>query len=154
MTPRLALLALCLVLPAMAAEAPPVTGAEPAPAAETAPAAEAEPAAPASGPLAFAEALDACTAAQFEAPHPFMRGFTIQHKLIGPRDGSCQYTQSMPGDMTMECALSDEGKKALGDEFRAQAEGRMSGSTAKQPVWTSDCEIVAKDGKRTPLQGG
>ncbi|MFY2764730.1 hypothetical protein [Arenimonas sp. MALMAid1274] len=103
--------------------------------------------------LAFAEAVQACEAATFESPHPFMRGFIIPHRIVGPADGKCVYSQGMPGDMRMECSLSEEGQAALAAEFREQAAGRMSGSTAKQPVWAKECSIIGKDGKATPMGG-
>ncbi len=86
--------------------------------------------------------------------HPFMRGFTIVHTITGEAGGGCAYSQTMPGDMRMECQLSESGRSGLAGEFREQAKGRMSGSTSAQPAWTSECEIVGKDGKRTPMSGG
>ncbi|HQZ32650.1 MAG TPA: hypothetical protein PLG89_12415 [Arenimonas sp.] len=105
-------------------------------------------------PAAFAEALEGCIAASHSAPHPFMKGFTIEHAITGEADGACAYSQTMPGDMRMECRLTEAGRSGLAGEFRQQAQGRMSGSTGAQPAWTSECEIVGKDGKRTPLSGG
>ncbi len=102
-------------------------------------------------PAAFAESLDTCTPASHQAPHPFMKGFTIEHRITGESDGHCDYSQTMPGDMRMECRLTAEGRAGLVAEFREQAQGRMSGSTSSQPAWTSECEIVAKDGKRIPI---
>lgn len=139
MKPALMMLAVLMAAPALAAEPAP---ASPAAAAEIA------------DPAAFAGALEACTASSHAAPHPFMKGFTIQHSITGETDGSCGYSQTMPGDMRMECRLSDAGRSGLAGEFREQAQGRMSGSTGQQPAWTRECEIVAKDGKRTPLSGG
>lgn len=103
---------------------------------------------------AFADALDACTVATHEGPHPFVRGFTIQHRIVASSDKGCEYTQTMPGDMHMACLLSDAGRAGLAEEMRRQAGGKLSGSTSQQPAWTSECEIVTKDGKRMPMQGG
>lgn len=119
------------------------------------PALAADPAtAPAADPAAFAVALEACTAARHAAPHPFMKGFEIEHTIAGERDGACAYSQTMPGGMRMECRLSDAGRSGLATEFREQAAGRMSGGTGKQPAWTAECEIVTKDGARSPMGGG
>ena len=109
------------------------------------------PDAPEARHLAFAAALDACVPATHQTPHPFVRGFVIEHAITGENDGRCDYTQSMPGNMHMACRLTDAGRAGLAKEFRELAEGRMSGGTGQQPVWTADCEIVAADGKRTPM---
>lgn len=116
----------------------------PAGAAETAPAEIADPA-------AFADALDGCAPSTHAAPHPFMKGFVIQHAIAGEKDGACAYSQTMPGDMRMECGLTEAGRRDLAAEFREQAQGRMSGGTGKQPAWTAECDVVAKNGKRTPM---
>ncbi len=101
----------------------------------------------------FAEAVASCRPASHSGPHPFMKGFTIEHTIRGEVDGACGYTQSMPGGMTMECALSDAGREGLAEEFRQQAEGRLSGGTSRQPGWTRECEIVDNAGKRSPMGG-
>lgn len=120
------------------------TAGEPAPAAPE----------PGAADRAFAEAIEACRAASHQAPHPFMRGFTIEHVVAGEQDGACAYSQTMPGEMRMECKLSKEGRAGLAAEFLAMAEGRMSGSTASQPAWAAECEILTKDGKRLPVGKG
>lgn len=97
---------------------------------------------------AFAERVAACEAASHQSPHPFMRDFTIEHAVTGETDGTCGYTQSMPGGMRMECALSEAGREGLAAEFREMAEGRMSGSSQEKKAWTGECEIVTADGKR------
>jgi hypothetical protein len=119
-------------------------------------AAETEAQAPATiaDPAAFADALQACTASSHTAPHPFMKGFVIEHAIAGEQDGACAYSQTMPGEMRMECKLSEAGRSGLAGEFREQAQGRMSGSTGAQPAWTGECEIVDKAGKRSPMSGG
>lgn len=104
-----------------------------------------------SDPAEFADALEGCTLATHGAPHPFMRSFTIEHAITGGNDEACLYSQTMPGGMHMECRLSQAGRRGLATEFREQAQGRMSGGTGEQPAWTSECEIVGKDGKRTPM---
>ncbi len=100
---------------------------------------------------AFAEAVAVCQPSNHAGPHPFVKGYTIEHAVTGETEGSCRYTQSMPGDMMMECALSSAGREGLAQEFRLQAKGQMSGGTSSQPEWTRECEIVDKNGKRTPL---
>ncbi len=127
------------------------------PAAETTVApAEAVPgdAAPGAGERAFATALLGCSAATHSGPHPFVKGFVIEHAITGETDGVCAYSQTMPGQMHMECKLSVDGRAGLAAEFREQAEGRMSGGTGSQPAWSRECEIVTKDGKRMPMQSG
>lgn len=103
----------------------------------------------------FATALDACTAATLEAPHPLMRSFTITHTVGGEKDGVCVYEQTMPGKMTMICAFTPEGRKALAEELRRTAkEGRMTGSSkAAPPGWMKECEIAMPSGKRVPAAG-
>ena len=102
----------------------------------------------------FAAAIEACTAATHQGKHPFVASFTIEHRIDGEVDGACAYQQTMPGGMRMECKLTDEGRAGLAEEFRRLADGKMSGSTGQQPAWTRDCEIVTKDGKRSPMQSG
>jgi hypothetical protein len=136
----------CLVLGLIAGAASPEPPAEPV-------AAPAE-SAPGAGERAFAEALIDCTVATHQSPHPFVKGFTIEHAIAVETDGRCGYRQTMPGEMRMECRLSVDGRAGLAAEFREQAEGRMSGGTGAQPAWTSECEIVTKDGKRMPMQSG
>lgn len=108
----------------------------------------------AADPAAFADAIAACTPATRSEPHPFVKGFTIEHAIAGEAEGRCAYSQTMPGGMSMQCALGEEGRTGLAQEFRDQAEGRMSGGTGQQKPWTADCEIVTADGKRLPMQGG
>ncbi|KAA2284471.1 hypothetical protein [Arenimonas fontis] len=103
--------------------------------------------------LAFADAMDACAAATHQGPHPFVPGFVIEHVVAGEDEaGRCPYSQTMPGGMRMECALSGEGRAALAREFREMAEGRLQGGTADQPAWTGECELVLPDGKRQPMR--
>lgn len=102
----------------------------------------------------FADALEACSVATHQGPHPFVRGFTIEHRIVAATEAGCEYTQSMPGEMRMECLLSESGRAGLAEEVRRQAEGTLSGSTANPPAWSAECEIVTKDGKRLPMQGG
>lgn len=101
--------------------------------------------------LAFADRVEACEAATHQSPHPFVRGFTIEHSVSGLDGDACGYRQSMPGGMHMECRLSESGRAGLAREFREMAQGRMSGSTGEQDAWTRECEIVTADGKRLPV---
>lgn len=144
----------CLALGLVAVTAYAVS---PEPPAEASTGASAEPVkdgAPGAADRAFAEALVGCRPARHEGPHPFVKGFVIEHQITGETDATCAYTQSMPGGMTMDCKLSSEGRAALAAEFREMAEGRMSGGTASQPSWSRECEIVTQDGKRMPMQSG
>lgn len=135
-----------LLAPALALAAAQET--QPAPSTDT-PATEA-----AADGLAFAASLEACVVASHQSPHPFVSGFVVEHQISGIEDGHCGYSQTMPGDMRMECKLSEAGRHGLAAEFREMAAGRMSGGTGEQPAWTRDCEIVTADGKRMPLGKG
>ena len=53
---------------------------------------------PAAANLAFAAALEACVPASHQSPHPFVRGFVIEHSISGMDDQLCGYSQTMPGD--------------------------------------------------------
>jgi len=112
-----------------------------------------DPPAPGEDPAAFADALAACEPAALRIPHPLVRPFFVVHTVHGEKDGRCRYDQTMPGDMTMECAFTPEGRKAMVEEIRKLAgDAILQGSTkGPQPAWTKDCEIVTKDGTRTPF---
>ena len=136
-----------VLLPSLAFAGPAQTPATQAPpAAASAPAAD-----PAAANLAFAAALEACVPASHQSPHPFMRDFVIEHSISGMDDQLCGYSQTMPGDMRMECKLDEPGRVGLAAEFRELAEGRMSGGTGEQPAWTGGCEVITADGKRMKL---
>lgn len=107
----------------------------------------------ATGPAAFATDLSACSPAAFNSPHPLVPGFEAAHLIEGERAGACRYTQTMPGDMHMECGFTEAGREAYAAEFEKMAAGQMSGSTQDKPTWADDCEIVMKDGKRLPAFG-
>lgn len=107
----------------------------------------------AADPAAFGQALAACAPASISMPHPLMAGFETAHRIEGERDGLCRYTQTMPGDMHMECGFSEAGRKAYATEFEKLATGRLSGSSKEKPAWADACEIVMKDGKRLPAFG-
>ena len=134
-----------MLLPALA-----IAGPARAPDAETPPAQSAA-ADPAAANLAFAAALEACVPASHQSPHPFVRDFVIEHSISGMDDQLCGYSQTMPGDMRMECKLDEPGRAGLAAEFRELAEGRMSGGTGEQPAWTGGCEVLTPDGKRMKL---
>lgn len=142
-------LATCLALGLLAGLAG-ASAPEPPPEPAAAPAGSA----PGAADRAFAEALVGCQAATHQGPHPFVKGFVIDHAITGETDGNCAYSQTMPGQMRMECKLSVEGRAGLAAEFRDLSEGRMSGGTASQPGWSRECEIVTQDGKRMPMQSG
>lgn len=57
----------------------------------------------AANPAAFGQAIAACAPASLNKPHPLMPSFETEHQIQGERDGLCRYTQTMPGDMHMEC---------------------------------------------------
>jgi hypothetical protein len=144
----------CLALGLAAATAYAVSPEPPVEASTETPADPVKDETPGAADRAFAEALAGCRPASHEGPHPFVKGFVIEHQITGESGSTCTYTQTMPGGMTMDCKLSSDGRAALAGEFREMAEGRMSGGTASQPSWTRECEIVTQDGKRMPMQSG
>lgn len=109
--------------------------------------------APGSDPAAFADALDACQPAELRIPHPLVRPFFVEHTVHGEKDGRCRYDQTMPGDMTMECSFTEEGRKAMADQIRKLGDDAMLHGSTKDapPAWAKECEIVTKDGKRMPF---
>jgi hypothetical protein len=100
----------------------------------------------------FAAGLEACRAGKTATPHPLMKGFVVEHTVAGDQDGACAYQQTMPGKMTMLCALSPTGRRALAEDLRtASSGGPMRGSTrAAQPEWFKECEIQTPNGNRIP----
>jgi len=116
-------------------------------------AASQDPPAPGQDPAAFADSLQACEPAVLRIPHPLVRPFITTHTVQGLQDERCRYEQTMPSDMTMECAFTEEGRKAMAEEIRKLAgDTHLHGSTkGPQPVWAKECEIVTADGKRTPF---
>lgn len=101
----------------------------------------------------FAQRVAACEPSAFSTPHPFVSGFDSEHRIAGEQDGTCRYTQSMPGGMRMECAFTEAGRQAFAAEFKALAAGRMQGGTDQAPAWTDECEIVTATGQRLPAFG-
>jgi hypothetical protein len=102
----------------------------------------------------FARQLNACTAATFEMPHPLMPDFTIRHEIGAEHhEQACEYSQTMPGGMRMECLFTAAGRRAYAAEFEALAAGRLQGGTSQSPAWSEDCEIVTADGRRLPVSG-
>lgn len=103
---------------------------------------------------AFAAALESCTAASARTPHPLMTAFVVDHTITGETDSTCGYRQTMPGKMTMVCALTPDGRKLLAADIRTTASGgSMRGGTNRaQPGWLKECEIELPNGKRTPAK--
>jgi len=101
---------------------------------------------------AFAKSLEACAPGAISTPHPLMKSFIVEHQISGATKDRCAYSQTMPGRMKMICALSGDGRKALGTDLRAMAAGSsLKGSTSgPAPVWMKECEIEMPDGKRIP----
>jgi hypothetical protein len=108
---------------------------------------------PGEDPAVFAAALERCEAAVLKVPHPLVRPFIVTHTVRGETDGRCQYEQTMPGNMTMACAFTADGRAAMAEEIRKlAADGPLRGSTkGPQPAWAKECEIVMPDGKRVPF---
>lgn len=133
----LRVLAVCVALGALAAPAFSQPDEAPAPAAEC---------------TALPEALRGCAPAACLQPHPFMRGFQITHRVIGADGEACAYTQTMPGDMTMSCRFSEDGRVEMAASIEEMlTTGAMSGSTsAPANAMTRECEIRGRDGAVIP----
>lgn len=101
---------------------------------------------------AFIAALDACTPSTVNTPHPLMRAFVVEHTVSGEKEGKCDYTQTMPGKMTMVCRLSADGRKVLAAELKVMTSGgQMRGGTnTPGPQWMKECEIELPSGSRIP----
>ncbi len=104
---------------------------------------------------AFVAALESCTEAKASTPHPLMTSFTVEHTIAGAKEAGYDYRQTMPGNLTMVCTLSVEGRKALAGELSVYAKGgTISGSTSGlRPAWWSECELETADGTRQPMAG-
>lgn len=102
---------------------------------------------------AFASSLDACKPGKATTPHLLMKSFVIEHTVVGETNGACTYSQTMPGNMKMECSFSAAGRKAMAAELRNMATGgSMRGGTSQaQPEWAKECEIVTASGSRSPM---
>lgn len=109
---------------------------------------------------AFVNALTACTAGSANTPHPLMPSFIVEHKISGETAGRCGYSQTMPGKMTMLCALSADGRKALAADLKQMMSGGSVKGGTSQPaaVWMAECEIQLPNGSKipavTPSRGG
>ena len=101
---------------------------------------------------AFVSALDACTVSKMRAPHPLMASFVVDHTILGEENGACVYKQTMPGKMTMVCALTPSGRKSLAADMNVMtAGGAMRGGTNQaQPGWFKECQIELPNGNRIP----
>lgn len=102
---------------------------------------------------AFVEAIGTCTEAKAATPHPLMKSFTVEHTISGLQEAGCGYTQTMPGNMKIVCALSPEGRKALASEMSVYVKGgTIAGSTAAPlPTWWRECQLETADGKRSQM---
>ncbi len=107
----------------------------------------------ATDPEAFGHAIAACAPASLGMHHPLIPSFETEHRIEGEHEGLCHYTQTMPGDMRMECDFSEAGRKAFAAEFEKLAAGQVGGSSNDKPAWADECEIVMKNGKRLPAFG-
>ena len=103
----------------------------------------------------FAKALESCTAATVNTPHPLMKAFVVEHTITGAEKDKCGYRQTMPGRMKMICGLSTDSRKSLATDLRGMANAQsIKGSTSGVgPTWMKECEIEMPDGKRIPATG-
>ena len=108
------------------------------------------------GCTAFPDALRACAPSSCGQPHVFAPNFTIEHRITGIEDNACVYTQSMPGEMTMACRLSESGRDELAtdmEEFQRTGELSFSFSTedpTPETAMTRECQIRDRDGNIIP----
>ncbi len=100
----------------------------------------------------FASSLETCTAASARTPHLLMPAFVVEHTVEGEKAGTCAYSQTMPGNMTMTCALSQAGRTALAAELKTMATGGSlkGGTSMTAPAWFKECEILLPNGNRIP----
>ena len=105
-------------------------------------------------------ALDTCTPVTVETPHLLVRDYDVVHIVDGMSEGGlCLYTQTMPGDMLMDCALTVDGRQAFIDEWvdlleTASGNGSLTISTSDpSPAWAGECEIVLPNGQVVAANG-
>lgn len=101
---------------------------------------------------AFATSLEACAAGTARTPHLLMPTFVVEHTIEGEKGDMCAYRQTMPGNMTMTCALSEAGRAALAVELKTLADGGSfkGGTNQAVPAWFKECEILMPNGNRIP----
>jgi hypothetical protein len=99
---------------------------------------------------ALPAALRGCEAITCNEPHPFVRSFTMEHRVAGPDGDRCGYTQRMPGDMSMSCRLSEEGRNEMAAQVEEMARGNLSGGTGRQNAMTRECEVRDSSGTVVP----
>jgi len=101
---------------------------------------------------AFVAALETCAASKMRAPHPLMASFVVDHTILGEENGACGYTQTMPGKMTMVCALTPSGRKQLAADMKVMTSGgaMRAGTSQLQPGWFKECQIELPNGNRVP----
>ncbi|MGE0047112.1 MAG: hypothetical protein AB7J28_09670 [Hyphomonadaceae bacterium] len=116
-------------------------------------------AAPAPAQEGACEALAAsleegCAPASCTQPHPLMRNFTIEHRVTGEESGACAYAQTMPGNMTMQCRFSAEGRAELAAQLREAAQSQSFSFSTRDPeaenYLTRECEIRDQAGRVIP----
>jgi hypothetical protein len=79
-----------------------------------------------------------------------MRTFTIDHRVTGLEGERCGYTQSVPGDMSMTCRFTPEGRTEMAELILEMERGNLSGGTGQQSVLTRECEVRDRDGNVLP----
>lgn len=93
-----------------------------------------------------------CSPMTFRTEHPMVDNFTIEHEIRGIENGRCIYHQSMPSDMKMICAFTEEGRKEAAAALSQSIEtGRYQGSMQEAPAFARECEIEMANGYRVPM---
>ena len=99
---------------------------------------------------ALPDALRGCAPMTCGQPHPFVRSFTIEHRVVGPDGDRCGYSQTMPGEMTMTCRFTEAGRAEMAAQVEAMERGSLSGGTGQQSAMTRDCEVRDSSGSVVP----
>lgn len=60
------------------------------------------------------------------------RSFEAEHRLRCDEAGLCFYTQTMPGNMTLWCRFSPEGREAYAQTIETRADGPIRGIMARE----------------------
>ena len=100
----------------------------------------------------FLTALDGCSTGKASTPHPLIPSFVVEHTVLGEKNGACDYRQTMPGKMTMVCALTPAGRRTLSADLKTMVSGgpMRGGTNAAQPEWTKECQVELPNGTRIP----
>lgn len=77
---------------------------------------------------------------------PAERGFVAEHRFRCDDNAPCIYTRTLPGNLTVWCRFSQEGREAFAASVEAQANGPISGAAARE------CEVRDGEGAVVPWE--